>query len=112
MVFRHRCRKEIEIGTAALPLHHDTPLPGPLRPGIAFSVTVAVFYVLCTLIWLVAPGPFLGFMNSLVQGMDFTLLLRSAPFAWGSFVEALVVMALWAFLPGTFFGWLRNRLGA
>jgi hypothetical protein len=71
-----------------------------------------VFYVLCTLIWLAAPGPFVGFMNSLFHGMDFTPLLRPASFAWGSFIEALVVMAIWSFLAGTFFGWLRKRLGA
>jgi hypothetical protein len=100
------------MGTHALPLQHETPSPGPLRTGIAFSVTVAVFYVLCTLIWLAAPGPFVGFMNSLFHGMDFTPLLRPASFAWGSFIEALVVMAIWSFLAGTFFGWLRKRLGA
>jgi hypothetical protein len=99
------------MGTHALDLRHDTPSHGPLRTGIAFSVTVAVFYVLCTLVWLAAPGPFLGFMNSLFHGMDFTLLLRSAPFALGSFIQALVVMAVWSLLAGTFFGWLRHRLG-
>jgi hypothetical protein len=104
--------KGIEMDTHALPLQRHAPSPGPLRTGIVFSMTVVVFYVLCTLVWLVAPVPFLGFMNSLFHGMDFTLLLTSAPFALGSFIEALVVVALWAFLAGSFFGWLRKRLGA
>lgn len=83
-----------------------------LRTGTALAVTVALFYALCTLVWLAAPGPFLGFMNSLFHGMNFSLLLRPAPFSWGGFVEALLVMSVWAFLMGTFFGWVRQRLGA
>ncbi|MDR6534631.1 DUF5676 family membrane protein [Variovorax soli] len=83
----------------------------PLRTGVALAVTVAMFYVLCTLVWLAAPGPFLSFMNGLFHGIDFSPLMRPAPFAWGGFVEAVVVMALWAFLAGTFFAWLRQRLG-
>jgi hypothetical protein len=83
-----------------------------LGTGIALSVTVALFYALCTLVWLVAPGPFVGFMNSLFHGLDFKPLLTSAPFSWGGFGEALLVMSLWALLAGTFFGWLRLRLGA
>lgn len=99
------------MSTRASSLQHDPATLAPLRTGIAFSVTVVVFYVLCTMVWLVAPGPFLGFLNSLFHGMDFTPLLRATPFAWADFIEALVVMALWSFLGGTFFGWLRSRLG-
>lgn len=29
-----------------------------LSTGIALAVTVALFYALCTLIWVLAPGPF------------------------------------------------------
>lgn len=74
-------------------------------------MTVAVFYALCTLVWLVAPGPFLGFMNSLFHGIDFTSLVDPGGFAWSGFTEALVVMSLWALLAGTFFGWLRHLMG-
>jgi len=83
-----------------------------LRMGVAVASTVAVFYALCTLVWFVAPGPFLGFMNSLFHGMDFSPLIRPTPFSIGGFFEALVVISVWAFLAGTFFGWLRQRLGA
>ena len=83
-----------------------------LRKGMALAVTVALFYALCTLVWLAAPGPFLGFMNSLFHGMNFSPLLRPASFSWGGFVEALLVMSAWAFFAGTFFGWVRQRLGA
>jgi hypothetical protein len=49
-------------------------------------------------------------MNSLFHGMDFSPLMRPASFSVTGFLEALVVMSFWAFLAGTFFGWLRQRL--
>ena len=82
-----------------------------LRTGIALAATVALFYALCTLVWLAAPGPFMSFMNSLFHGLDFTPMLKPAAFSLASSSAALVVMAVWAFLAGTFFGWLRQRLG-
>lgn len=100
------------MSTLVVAIRDQTSAHPALGTGVALAVTVAVFYALCTLVWLVAPGPFLGFMNSLFHGLDFKPLLTSAPFSWGGFVEALLVMSLWAFLAGTFFGWLRLRLGA
>ena len=96
----------------SVPLQQGSPAAVSLRTGVAFALTVAAFYALCTLGWLVAQGPFLGFMNSLFHGMDFTALLKNAAFSWGGFIEALLVMSTWAFLAGTFFEWLRRRLGA
>lgn len=100
------------MATSTLPIGHDAIAPAALRTGVALAVTVAVFYTLCTLVWLAAPGPFLGFMNSLFHGIDFTSLVHPGGFAWGGFFEALLVMSLWAFLAGTFFGWLRQLLDA
>ena len=94
-----------------LDLRHDASASPPLRTGIAFAVTVALFYGMCTLVWLAAPGPFMSFMNSLFHGIDFTPLLKPGAFSWGGFVGAVVVMWVWAFLAGTFFAWLRERLG-
>ena len=98
------------MDTATVVMRHDSSASGPVRTGVTLSGTVAVFYTLCTLVWVVAPGPFLSFMNSLFHGMDFTPLLRATAFSWSGFVEALVVMAIWAFLAGTFFGWLHQRI--
>lgn len=42
----------------------------PLRTGIAFALTVGLFYSLCTVVWVAAPGPSVSFMNSLFHGMD------------------------------------------
>jgi len=98
------------MGTLTLPVQQDAHASSPLRTGIALAVTVAVFYALCTLAWLAAPGPFLGFMNDLFHSMDFTLLLRPAPFSWGGFFEALAVMSVWSFLAGMFFSQPPRRL--
>ena len=83
-----------------------------LCTGIALAATVALLYALCTFVWLFAPGPSLGFLNSLFWGLDFNPLQISEAFSWGGFVQALLGLALWAFLAGTFFGWLRLRLSA
>jgi len=88
----------------------DQSVNSPLRTGIALAVTVGVFYALCALVWAVAPGPFLGFMNNLFHGMDFSSMVQPRPFAWPGFLAALLVLSTWALLAGAFFAWLLNRL--
>ena len=82
----------------------------PLRTGLALAITVGVFYALCTLAWVLAPGPFVGFMNSLFHGMNFSSMVQPAPFAWQGFLTALLVLCTWALFVGTFFAWFLNRL--
>jgi len=86
------------------------PAARPFSTGIALAVTVGVFYALCTLAWVLAPGPFLGFMNNLFHGMDLSALVQPRPFAWAGFLVALLLLSGWALLAGSFFAWLRNRL--
>ena len=82
----------------------------PFRTGLTLSLTVALFYALCTLAWALAPGPFLGLMNNLFHGLDFSSLVQARPFALGGFVVVLLVLSAWAWLAGAFFAWLSNRL--
>ena len=82
----------------------------PLRTGIALAITVGLFYALCALVWALAPDPFLGFMNNLFHGMDFTSMVQPRPFAWSGFLVALLVLSVWALFAGSFFAWLHNRL--
>ena len=82
----------------------------PLRTGLALAITVGVFYALCTLVWMLAPGPFLSFMNSLFHGMDFSSMVQPQPFARPGFFAALIVLSTWALLAGVFFAWLLDRL--
>ena len=86
------------------------PTARPFSTGIALAVTAGVFYALCTLAWLLAPGPFLGFMNSLFHGMDFSAMVQTRPFEWSGFLVALLALSGWALLAWTFYAWLRNRL--
>ena len=82
----------------------------PFRTGIALAMTVGVFYTLCTLAWVAAPGPFLGFMNSLFHGMDFSSLVQPRLFALQGFIAALIVLCAWALFAGAFFSWSLSRL--
>ena len=82
----------------------------PLRTGIALAITVGIFYALCALVWTLAPGPSMSFMNNLFHGMDFSGMVRPQPFAWPGFLAALLVLSTWALLAGAFFAWLLNRL--
>jgi len=82
----------------------------PLRAGIALSITVALMYALCTLAWALAPGPFLGLMNSLFHGLDFSSLVRPAPFAWQGFALPLLVLSARALVAGAVLAWLPHLL--
>lgn len=82
----------------------------PLRTGLALAITVGGFYTLCTLAWVLAPGPFLRAMNSLFHGMDFSSMVQQPSFEWPGFIVALLVLCVWALFAGSFFGWLQNRL--
>lgn len=89
-----------------------SPGLAPLRQGVVLAITIGVFYALCTLVWVLAPGPFLEFMNSLFHGMDFSSMVEPRPFAWTGFVKALLVLSGWALLAGTFYAWLLDRVEA
>ena len=82
----------------------------PLRTGLALAITVGMFYAVCALAWVLAPGPFLSFMNNLFHGMDFSSMIQPRPFAWPGFFMALLVLSTWALFAGMFFAWLLNRL--
>lgn len=98
------------MSALTIPLAHGSTASDAVRTGVAVAVTVAVFYSLCAAVWLAAPVPFLGFMNSLFHGMDFSALVRPAPFSWAGYLEALVVLSIWSFLAGTFFAWMHRSL--
>ena len=100
------------MGSLAFPVPHHTPAFRPLATGLALSATVTTLYAACTLLWFVAPGPFMSFMNSLFHGMDFNVLLKPGSFSLVGFIGALLVIAIWSLLARTLYGWLRQRLGA
>jgi len=77
---------------------------------MALSVTVAVFYSLCTLVEVLWPAQFMGFMNALFHGIDFRPLQTVELHPLRDYLYALVVMALWAFAIGAFFAVVHNAL--
>lgn len=82
----------------------------PIQTGVALSVTVALFYSLCTLIEIMWPAQFIGFMNALFHGLDFRPLQAAGASPWRDYFYALIVVALWGFAVGAFFAGLHNAL--
>lgn len=83
----------------------------PVKTGIVLSVTVVLFYLLCTLVWISVPETFMGFMNALFHGLDFSRIQTGRALSWWDVVYPAIVFAVWFFAAGVFFAWLRNRLG-
>lgn len=87
-------------------------LKHPLRTGAALSITVGIGYAVCALVFWLWPASAAAFTNALFHGLDFGRLQTGpAPFDFGSFVYALLVLMIWALVLGTLFAWLRVRLG-
>lgn len=82
----------------------------PLQTGLALSVTVALFYSLCALVEVLWPTQFMAFMNALFHGIDFRPLQGFQPHPWRDYIYALFVIALWAFVLGTFYASFYNVL--
>ena len=81
-----------------------------LRAGSAFTITVAVGYALCSLVFWLWPEASANFMNGLFHGLDFRKLQSGATlFNFGSVLYALLILAIWAFGLGTLFGWIFGR---
>jgi len=79
--------------------------------GVALAITVGVGYTACALAFRAWPDAAMQFMNALFHGLDFRRLQSgSAPFDFSSFSLALFVAVGWAFVFGTLFGWIVDRL--
>ena len=84
---------------------------GAIATGAALAVTAGIGYAACALAFRAWPDAAMQFMNALFHGLDFGKLARGpAPFDFGSFLYALLVMLVWAFALGALFGWLVERL--
>ncbi|HEU4846331.1 MAG TPA: DUF5676 family membrane protein [Burkholderiaceae bacterium] len=84
----------------------------PLFAGCALALTVMVFYALCTLVAVVWPEPFLGFMQALFHGLDFRPMAVAQPYTFGAFFYAVAVMGVWGFCAGAFFAWVQEAITA
>lgn len=80
-----------------------------LRTGIALAIAAAVGYAACALVFWLWPSAAASFMNALFHGLDFGKLQAGAtPFNFSGFLYALAVLAVWAFVLGSLFGWLQG----
>ena len=83
----------------------------PIRVGTSLAVAVAVGYTACSAVFWLWPETAVTFMNALFHGLDFRKLQGATSFAFGSFIYAVSVMTLWAFVLGTAYSWLKTRFG-
>ena len=78
--------------------------------GAAFSVVVALGYLICAVAVIVAPDATLAVLNGWAHGIDLSLIKRPPSqtirlTGWVSGVSTIIVTA---FMAGTIFGWARN----
>ena len=82
-----------------------------ISTGVALAITVGIGYAACAFAFQAAPDAAMAFMNALFHGLDFRKLQGGpALFDFGWFFFALFVAVGWAFLFGTVFGWIVDRL--
>lgn len=82
----------------------------PWRFGTTCALTAAISYAVCTLVWIAFTEPSIQFLNALFHGLDFGRLQVGGEFSAAAWAAAMAVLVVWAFLAGSLFAWLRNRL--
>jgi uncharacterized protein DUF5676 len=82
----------------------------PWKFGAVLSITVVISYILCALFWYSFPGPSMELLNGLFHGMDFRKIFSVTPFALGTFLFVLAVLAVWAYVLGAIYAVVRNLL--
>lgn len=82
----------------------------PWKTGLALSLTMAVSYFVCAVLYGLWPEQGVDFLNALFHGLDFHKLITPVPFTFAIFLYPLAVLMVWGFLVGTVFAWLHNVL--
>lgn len=82
----------------------------PWKTGVSLSLTMAISYTLCAILYGLWPQQGVDFLNALFHGLDFRRLASPLPFTPRIFIYPLVVLVVWGFVVGTVFAWLDNRL--
>jgi hypothetical protein len=79
----------------------------PWRTGMTLALTVLAGYTVCTVLFLLLPGPAMAFVVALFHGLDFRVLPYEASWSTTSFLYAAAVLGAWAFGTGALFSWLQ-----
>lgn len=83
----------------------------PFALGLAFALTIAIMYTVCTVAWVVWQEPALDLLNALFHGLDFRRLVTTGSrFDFWTFLLPLAVLSLWGFVTGVLFGVIGNTL--
>lgn len=82
----------------------------PWKTGVSLSLTMAISYTVCAILYGLWPQQGVDFLNALFHGLDFRRLASPLPFTPGVFIYPLVVLVVWGFVVGTVFAWLDKRL--
>ena len=87
------------------------PQPTPLQTGAAFAATIAVLYLACFLLMLVAPGVVLTVFSTWVHGLNLEpLTTNPPPIDVGRALLGLLLISGYAFLAGLVYGFARRWL--
>jgi hypothetical protein len=83
----------------------------PFRTGAAFALTIAILYVACLLLVLVAPGVVLAIFATWVHGLNLEpLTTNPPPIDIGRALLGLLLISGYAFIAGTVYGAVRQWL--
>lgn len=82
----------------------------PWETGVSLSLTMAISYTVCAILYGLWPQQGVDFLNALFHGLDFRRLASPLPFTPSVFIYPLVVLVVWGFVVGTVFAWLDKRL--
>lgn len=80
---------------------HTKVIGHPMVDGLSFSVTWAVFYSICAMLYAVAPSAVTTATSQLFHGMSFTQMAQTGtPFGFGDFISVLTIGAVYTFITG------------
>lgn len=83
----------------------------PIRTGLAFALTIAVLYLACLLLMLLAPGVVLTIFSTWVHGLNLVPLTTNPPQVdLGRALLGLLLISGYAFIAGAMYGVMRRWL--
>jgi len=78
--------------------------------ALSFTITVALFYLLCAFFANILPQGFLAFFNTWLHGIDLSIVASKKIFTLGEFLFGLVSISAVSWITGAVFSVLYNAL--
>ena len=87
------------------------PYLTPLRTGAALALTIAVLYLACLVLMLLAPGLVLAIFSTWVHGLNLApLTTNPPPISIARAALGLLLISGYAFIAGSVYGVVRRWL--